>query len=72
MMFSASCFYFVTSTQGVEFSNIALLLRNLAKVEDIDINMIGKFQQDPAETVIILLVFHIFKMNVHLELVSGS
>ena len=45
------------SSQGVDYSNVALFLRNIAKVEDMDINMIGKFQQGLAKTVCNLLLF---------------
>ena len=53
MMLWSLCFLFVTSTQGADISNVVLLLRNIAMVEDIDINMIGKFHHSPGKTVII-------------------
>ena len=45
------CFGSVISSQRADYSNVALFLRNIAKVEDIDINMIGKFQQGVAKEV---------------------
>ena len=59
-IFLTICFYFVTSSQGAEFSNVALLLKNIARVEDMDINMIGRFQQALAETVNNKLCYHLF------------
>ena len=57
MLFWTICLGSVMSSQGVDFSNVALFLRNIAKVEDIDINMIGKFQQGLAKTVCNLQLF---------------
>ena len=57
MLFWTICLGSVISSPGVDFSNVAFFLRNIAKVEDIDINMIGKFQQGLAKTVRNLLLF---------------
>ena len=52
--FGALFLLFMTSIQGADLSNVALLLRNIATLEDKDINMIGKFQQPLEKTVIII------------------
>ena len=70
MMVWALWLLFVTTTKGADISNVVLLLRNIAMVEDIDINMIGKFHQPPGKTVILnptgidfilILIIHLFQ-----------
>ena len=68
--------YITLATTRADFSNVAPMLKDIAKVEDVDINVIGKFHRPSEKRVLLtcsnLMFFSEFTNSIHFRPLKKS